>query len=508
MRRLIIILGDQLNRDSAVFDQFDPSVDCVWMAEVPEEATRVWSHKVRIALFLSAMRHFRDSLREEGFPVLYHQAGTHHYGKLADALRADLIRLRPEELTMVQAGEFRVQEDLAAASQSVGSTMRLRPDRHFFLGSDEFAHWAGGQTSLRNEHLYRRLRAKTGILMDGSAPHGGRWNFDADNRKRFGRRGPGTVPAPLGFAHDAVTRAVIADVETYYPDHPGSLAHFDWPVTPQQAEVSLADFIAHRLPRFGPHQDAMWTGQTVLFHSRLSAVLNLKLISPRRVIDAALAAYREGAIPLASAEGFIRQILGWREFVHGIYWQHMPGYMKLNALHADRSLPAFYWTAATEMACLSEVIGQTLQHGYAHHIQRLMVTGLFALLLGVHPEQVHQWYLAIFADAVEWVELPNTLGMSQYADGGIMGSKPYVASGRYIQRMSNYCQGCRYRPDVMVGPDACPFTTLYWDFLLRHRSHFERHPRTAFQWRQLNRLDSVCRQAVRAQAERLRDGCA
>jgi deoxyribodipyrimidine photolyase-related protein len=275
-------------------------------------------------------------------------------------------------------------------------------------------------------------------------------------------------------------------------------------VTRDQALAALEDFIEQRLELFGPYQDAMWRGEPWLYHARLSAALNLKLLDPREVIEAAIAAGRAGRAPLASVEGFVRQILGWREYVRGIYWHAMPGYLERNGLGAQHHLPAFYWHGDTDMQCLAQVLRQTLEYGYAHHIQRLMVTGLFALLYGVQPRQVHEWFLAVHVDAVEWVELPNTLGMSQHADGGLLGSKPYVASGRYIQRMSNYCDGCGYDPTERVGERACPFTTLYWDFLIRHEQRFAEHPRAAMQWRNLRHLDDVQRCEVQQQAQRLR----
>jgi deoxyribodipyrimidine photolyase-related protein len=293
---------------------------------------------------------------------------------------------------------------------------------------------------------------------------------------------------------------VRADVERHFPGHPGKLEHFDWPVTPDEAREALDDFIAHRLPHFGRWQDAMWTGQPWLYHSRLSAAMNLKLLDPRDVIAAAEAAHRAGKVPLPAAEGFIRQVLGWREYVRGIYWTQMPGYLRGNALSAEEPLPPFYWTGDTEMACLSHALRQTLDLGYAHHIQRLMVTGLYALLLGVHPRQVHEWYLAVYVDAVEWVELPNVLGMSQFADGGLMASKPYAATGKYIDRMSDYCRGCRYDPEKRTGPTACPFTTLYWDFLLRNAGRLSDNQRMSMQLRNLDRLSEADRRAIRRQA--------
>jgi deoxyribodipyrimidine photolyase-related protein len=307
------------------------------------------------------------------------------------------------------------------------------------------------------------------------------------------------------FAPDATTRAVIDLVNARFSSHPGSLDSFDWPVTPDAARQALDDFLAHRLASFGRYQDAIWTGEPWLYHSRLAQAMNMKLLDPRDVVAGAERAWREGRAPLEAAEGFIRQVLGWREYVRGVYWQFMPEYLDRNALGADRPLPNLYWTAATEMNCLRDAVGQTLAHGYAHHIQRLMVTGLFAMLFGVEPRRVHEWYLAVYVDAVEWVELPNTLGMSQFADGGVMASKPYCATGAYIDRMSNACKGCRYRPTQATGPDACPFTTLYWDFLARHRKLLGTNQRMTMQLKNLDRKPAADLRAIRRQADDLRD---
>jgi deoxyribodipyrimidine photolyase-related protein len=347
------------------------------------------------------------------------------------------------------------------------------------------------------EFFYREMRQRTGVLMQDGQPVGGAWNFDADNRKSFGKAGPGLVPRPISFAPDATTRGVLELVRQTFPTHPGTLDSFNWPVTRGDAQRALADFITHRLPLFGAYEDAMWTGEPWLYHSRLSAALNLKLLNPREVMAAAEQALRQEKAPLAAVEGFIRQILGWREYVRGIYWQFMPGYLELNELRANQPLPPFYWTGDTDLNCLRQVIGQTLEFGYAHHIQRLMVTGLFALLLGVKPRAVHEWYLAMYVDAVEWVELPNVLGMSQYADGGGMASKPYVATGKYIQRMSNYCAGCRYDPAQATGERACPFTTWYWDFLLRHEKLLATNQRMTLQLKNLARLTGQRKREIR-----------
>jgi deoxyribodipyrimidine photolyase-related protein len=517
----VLVLGDQLDRGSSAFDGFDRARDSVWMAEVAEESTHVWTHKARIAVFLAAMRHFRDALRADRVDVDYTElappAGTKQSpgatepATLAAALLASLARAerqqrRPERLIVVEPGEWRVQESLVAAAARAGVPLEIRPDRHFFSSRDEFAAHARGRKQLRLEYFYRPLRKKFSVLMEGDEPAGGRWNFDAENRGAFPKTGPGKLPQPIRFEPDAITRGVIDLVNARFAAHPGSLDAFDWPVTPADARAALDDFLTHRLARFGSCQDAMWTGEPWLYHSRLSQALNMKLLDPRDVVAGAERVWRRGKAPLEAAEGFIRQVIGWREYVRGVYWHFMPEYADRNALGADRPLPAFYWTADTEMNCLRDALGQTLRHGYAHHIQRLMVTGLFAMLAGVRPQDVHRWYLAVYVDAVEWVELPNTLGMSQFADGGVMASKPYCATGAYIDRMSNACRGCRFDPRRSSGPDACPFTTLYWDFLARHERLLRKNPRLSMQLKNLTRKDAAELRTIRRQADDLRDG--
>jgi deoxyribodipyrimidine photolyase-related protein len=508
VRHLVVVLGDQLDPDSAAFDDFDPARDAVWMAEVAHEATQVWSTQARIAMFLAAMRHFRDALCARGWRVEYRALDEHPHATLEAALAADLAALRPERVIAVRPGEWRLAQSLPEVCRDAGVPWVERTDLHFFATPEDFADWAAGKRELRLEFFYRFLRKRERVLMDGDAPVGGRWNFDEENRDSFGKRGPGLLPAPKSFPPDAVTREVLALVATRFAGHPGRLERFDWPLTPAEAEAALQDFIAHRLPLFGRYQDAIWAGEPWLYHSRLSAAMNLKLLSPRRVVEAAVAAWRDGHAPLAAVEGFVRQILGWREYVRGVYWLRMPGFLDDNALGADQPLPGLYWTGDTRMACMRDALRQTLDLGYAHHIQRLMVTGLFALLLGVRPREIHAWYLAVYVDAVEWVELPNVLGMSQYADGGKMVSKPYAASGKYIQRMSNHCAGCPFDPGEALGPKACPFTTLYWDFLARHSDRFRDHPRAGMQWRNLDRLAPERVAAIRARAASLREALA
>lgn len=506
VRHLVVVLGDQLDRDGAAFDGFDPAQDLVWMAEAAEESTQVWSTQPRIAVFLSAMRHFAELLRGEGLRLHYRRLDDDgNRGTLAGELAAALAWLRPAAVVLVQPGEWRVRKALRQAVAAAGLPLDEREDRHFLCTPAAFARYAEGRPALRMEHFYRAMRRRHRVLMDGDAPAGGAWNFDAENRAAFGPDGPGFLPRPPAFAPDTVTQEVIALVRTRFGGHPGRLDRFAWPVTRAQALAALDAFVDERLALFGPWQDAMWGGEPWLYHAQLSAALNLKLLDPREVIARAEQAFRAGRVPIACAEGFIRQILGWREYVRGIYWREMPGYLDRNALDAHEPLPAWYWTGETDRECLRDAIGQTLEHGYAHHIQRLMVTGLYALLLGVEPQQVHAWYLAVYVDAVEWAELPNTLGMSQFADGGLLGSKPYVASGQYIARMSDHCRHCRFRPDERVGERACPFTTLYWDFLARHAQRFASHPRMRAQVQNLARLPAAERSAIAAQAAVLRE---
>jgi deoxyribodipyrimidine photolyase-related protein len=511
MRNLIVVLGDQLDLDAAAFDGFDAGLDAVWMAEAAEESTHVWSSKPRTVMFLAAMRHFALALRTAGRPLHYcclDTPGTR--GSLGEQLQADLKRLQPSALVMTEPGDWRVLQVIKGVADSLRVPLEIREDRHFFCSVREFAAHARGRKSLRMEFFYREQRQRHDVLMRrderGVEPVGGQWNFDADNREAFGAGGPGSVPARSCFEPDAVTREVMALVETRFASHPGRLDSFAWPVTRAQALQSLQAFIRERLPQFGRYQDAMWPGDPWLYHSHLSAALNLKLLNPREVVAAAEAAYRDGQAPLASVEGFIRQILGWREYVRGIYWTQMPQYLERNSLGAREDLPPWYWNGNTDMTCLRDALAQTLTHGYANHIQRLMVTGLYALMLGVIPQQVHAWYLAVYVDAVEWVELPNTLGMSQYADGGMMASKPYIATGKYIQRMSPHCKSCRYDPAQRSGESACPFTTLYWDFLMRHEARLAKNPRMALQVKNLARLTDAQKQEVAERAAAIRRG--
>jgi len=506
IRNLIVVLGDQLSLDLNTFESFDKNKDAVWMAETAAEAEQVWSHKQRIALFLSAMRHFRAELTNQGIRV--------YYSKLEDQREPpDLVDMLVQFLDtnpiagsviLTEPGEWRLKNAFETLRSRLPCPLHIHEDNSFLCSSAVFADWATGRKQLRMEYFYREMRKRENILLEESSPAGGKWNYDASNRSSFGRSGPEFVPSPLRFKPDGVTKEVLRLVEDRFPGHPGRLDTFAWPVTAQDAEAALADFLKKGLPEFGKYQDAMWEEEPFLNHSLLSSSLNLKLLSPQSVVKAVEREYYEGRVPLESAEGFIRQVIGWREYVRGVYWLYMPNYIDRNAMHAKGSLPQFYWTGKTSLNCLQQCLKQTLDYGYAHHIQRLMVTGLFNLLWGTHPQEVHRWYLAVYVDAVEWVELPNTLGMSQYADGGVMASKPYVSTGKYINRMSNYCKRCQFDPDLKSGENACPFTVLYWQYLIENERRLEGNPRMGLQLRNLKRLTDDQRAAVLQQAERTR----
>jgi (6-4)DNA photolyase len=499
LRHLVVVLGDQLDAGSAAFDGFDPKHDAILQMEVREEASYIPQHRRRLAFFFAAMRHFRDEQRAAGRRVEYVALDDKsNRGSLHTELQRQAHRLRPQRIILLEPGDWRVREQLCRLDLPI----ELRGDRHFLCSRQDFVRFAQTHPHMILETFYRFMRRRLGIMLQGDGkPLGGKWNLDADNRQSFRRKGPPSIPKLPRFKPDATTRDVVAMVQREFPDGPGRIDDFDLPVSRAHALRSLEDFLAHRLATFGRYQDAMAGGEPFLFHSHLSGLLNLHLLHPREVVDAAL---KQHGVPLNSLEGFIRQIIGWREFVHGIYWRLMPHYAERNALEADLPVPRFYWTGETDMRCLAEAIGHTIDHAYAHHIERLMVLGQFCLLLGVRPYDVHRWHISMFWDAIDWVSLPNALGMSQHADRGIVGTKPYAASGNYINRMSDHCRDCRYDPRKSVGDDACPFTTLYWDFLARHKSRFANNARMAYAYRNFERKDRDEVAAIRRRAETLK----
>ncbi len=500
--QLVFILGDQLTPTVSALRAADPGQSVVLMAEVGEEATYARHHKKKLAFMFSAMRHFAAELREAGWKVDYVRLDAPgNTNSLSGELERAVLHHGSQSVIVTEPSEWRVAEMVRGWAERLGVPVAIHPDDRFISTPIEFALWAEGRKEWRMEYFYREMRQKTGLLLDaGGGPLGGKWNFDAENRKRA--RPDLFMPAPLRFAPDRITEEVLRLVAARFPDHPGTLEPFGFAVTRKDAEKARDHFLRHGLPRFGDFQDAMLRGETVLYHSMLSLYLNVGLLDPLDLCWRAEAQFEAGAVRLNSAEGFIRQIIGWREYVRGVYWHEMPYFREHNALNAKRPLPWFYWTGETEMACMAEVIGQTLEEAYAHHIQRLMVTGNFALLAGINPTQVHEWYLGIYADAFEWVELPNTLGLSQFADGGLMASKPYAAGGHYIDAMSDYCSGCRFDPRVRHGPKACPMTFLYWDFLARNRERLSTNARARRMLEAWDDLDEAEQAATRAEAAR------
>lgn len=499
-----MVLGDQLSRRIAALDGIDRESDTVLLAEVVEECRYVPHHPQKIALILSAMRHFTAALRSRGVSVRHIRLDDPaNSGSLSGEVARAVGELRPAWIVATEPGEWRVRQMMEGWGDAAGIPCEIRQDRRFLSTIEEFRSWAAGRKQLRMEFFYREMRRRHRILMDGDEPAGGRWNFDAENRKPL----PDTltIPAARRVRADETTREVIDLVRRRFGNHYGSLEEFAYPVTAREAETCAADFIGTRLAGFGDWQDAMKSGAPFLFHSLVSAPLNLGLLDPLDLCRRAEDAYRSGRVGLNAAEGFIRQILGWREFIRGIYWLHMPEYATRNELGADLPLPEFYWTGETDMRCVAEAVGQTMRHAYAHHIQRLMVTGNFALIAGLDPDAVDRWYLAVYADAYEWVEMPNTRGMALHADGGIVGSKPYASSGAYINRMSDYCGNCAYDVKDAAGMRGCPFNAFYWDFIARHEERFARNPRMAMPVRTWHRMAEAKRRAILARAATLRD---
>ncbi len=500
MTTLRFVLGDHLTRDIASLRDLDRQHDVVLMAEAAEETTYVRHHKQKIVFVLAAMRHFAAALQKAGIAVDYIRLDdASNTGSFTGELQRAVRRHRASRVIVAEPGEWRVLQAMESWRDALGLEVDIREDDRFFASHRRFRHWARGRRAYRMEHFYREMRRETGLLMDGDEPAGGQWNFDHDNRKRLPKDRP--VPGRARFRPDAATREVLALVGRRFADHFGDAEPFGWAVTRQDALRALDGFIAAFLPDFGDYQDAMKTGEGFLFHSALSPYLNVGLLTAREVCAAAETAWRQGRAPLNAAEGFIRQILGWREYVRGIYWARMPGYRATNALRADRKLPWFYWSGETPMNCLRQAIADIRRNAYGHHIQRLMVTGNFALLANIAPAEIEEWYLSVYADAYEWVELPNVHGMVMFADGGLLASKPYAASGAYINRMSDYCAACAYDPAVKSGPKACPFNYLYWNFLMRNEKSLAGNPRMAMPYRTLAGLPADRRRAIARDAE-------
>ena len=496
MVKLVLVLGDQLSPNLSALREADPSSDVVVMAEALGEAEYVPHHPKKIALIFAAMRKFADRLRGEGWTVRYYRLSDDKAPKtISEALIRTAEEIGTSEVICTQAGEWRLIDDLA----NLPLTVTTLADDRFIATEQEFQSWAEGRKQLRMEYFYRDMRRKTDLMMEGDQPAGGQWNFDHDNRKAPPKEI--TFEGPLRFEPDESVEDVLTIVEDRFGDNFGDLRPFWFATDAAQANEHLTHWIKHGLPQFGDFQDAMVLGQPHLYHAHIGLYINIGLLDPLEVCQAVEEAWKNGDAPINAAEGFIRQIIGWREYVRGIYFLEGRDYVSRNGLGHSRDLPGMFWGKKTWMACIEDAVGQTEQEAYAHHIQRLMVTGNFALLAGIDPYQIHEWYLAVYADAFEWVEAPNVIGMSQFADGGIVASKPYVSSGNYIDKMSNYCKSCSYKVKVKTGPDACPFNVLYWQFLLRHEDKFRGNPRMAQMYRVWDRMDEERRATVLSDAE-------
>lgn len=498
--RLLLVLADQLSDSNPVLANADPTRDVIVMAEVADEANYVRHNRHKIVLLFSAMRHFAQGLRDRGFNVVYFEL-TDGVPSLELACLRALKQFPSAVLRVCAPGEYRLWAAMQNWHSRLGVPVDVVEDSRFLSPLADFRLWAKGRKQLRMEYFYRDMRKRYGILLDGGEPAGGKWNYDADNR--VGWRGQIAIPARPDVAPDVITQAVIILVQTQFPDNPGDLRQFRLAVTHADAQRQFDWFCEHALGNFGTYQDALPEASPWVFHSLISMYLNCGLLDPLAVCRRVEQQWRDGGCSLAAAEGFIRQVLGWREYVRGVYWLLMPEYKSRNTFNAHRALPDFFWTATTDMRCLQRAITQSLDLGYAHHIQRLMVIGNFALLAGLDVEQVCDWYLAVYVDAYEWVELPNTLGMALHADDGAMASKPYAASGKYIQKQGDHCKQCRYNPAQMTGPTACPYNSLYWRFIDRHAEFLAGNPRMGLilaNWRKRAPAD---KQAIVAWADQL-----
>jgi len=502
-KTLRLILGDQLNIHHSWFTKIDPQVTYLLM-EVRSETDYVVHHIQKVLGIFAGMRHFAADLQKMGHEVIYIalDEATNQQG-IASNCQAILANGAYTLFEYQEPDEYRLDQELKQLTQQLPIASNAVGTEHFYTDRSELAALFQGKKNYLMETFYRHMRQKHRILVDADQkPLHGKWNFDADNRQKLPKNHVPTAALcfenNLSELHQMIERAGVKTIGSVDP------TAFLWPINRTQSLALLDYFLAHCLPVFGSFQDAMASEQWSMYHSRLSFSLNVKLLSPKEVVDAAIAHYWQhtAAIAFHQLEGFVRQIVGWREFVRGIYWLKMPDYAMLNFFEQKKPLPNWYWTGQTKMQCLKQSIQQSLQKAYAHHIQRLMVTGNFALLAGVHPDAVDAWYLGIFIDAFEWVEMPNTRGMSQFADGGIVGTKPYVSSAAYLHKMSNYCQTCYYDYTKKTGERACPFNSLYWHFYAKNEALLAKNPRIGMMYAVWHKMDQGAQTALLEQAEK------
>ncbi len=499
MKILRLILGDQLTKNISSLHDIDKKQDVILMCEVWEEATYVRHHQKKIAFIFSAMRHFSKMLLKEKFNVVYIKLNQkNHETSFFSEVSKTAKKVKAEKLVVTHPGEYRVLNDIKTWEKKLKIPVEIRDDDRFLCGLKEFSDWANSKKILRMEYFYRMMRKKFNVLLKNKKPVGGKWNYDSQNRNPANLKLK--IPKPLSFKPDAITKEVLALVGKKFGDHFGELKPFSFGVTRKQALKQLDDFIENRLSLFGDYQDAMIQGESFMYHAMISVYLNTGLLNPLECIKAAEKAYAKKQAPLNAVEAFIRQILGWREYIRGVYWLKMPSYKKSNYFNAKKSLPDFFWTGDTQMNCLKQCINQTKEYAYAHHIQRLMVLGNFTLLTGIDPADVNEWYLIVYADAFEWVELPNVTGMILFADGGFLASKPYAAGGAYINRMSNYCKNCHYKVTLKNGKQACPFNYLYWAFLFKNKKSLKDNPRLRMMYKTLEKMSAGQIKSIRHDA--------
>ncbi|MBI60451.1 cryptochrome/photolyase family protein [bacterium] len=498
MTVLRFIFGDQLSMDLPSLKTTSSS-DLVFMTEVNQEATHIKHHKKKLVFIFSCMRHFANALQKKKLNVEYsYLTDSHNQGSFKAECRRIISKHNIRKIILTEPSEYRVLEDVLTWETEFEIPVEVLEDTRFLCSKSRFKKWANGKKQLRMEFFYREMRKEYDILMENDKPVGNEWNFDSQNRQSAPENLK--IPQCHHVKEDDITIHVKDMVNDYFSDHFGDTEPFFYAVTRSDALICLKDFITTRLAHYGTYQDAMIEDEPFMFHALISLYLNCGLLGPMECILAAQEAYYQKKAPLNSVEGFIRQVLGWREYIRGIYWLKMPDYKEENALDASRPLPSFFWSGETAMNCLNVAINQTKKNAYAHHIQRLMVLGNFSLLAGLDPHAVNEWYHIVYADAYEWVELPNVSGMVLFADGGVVASKPYAASGSYIKKMSNYCKNCAYSPDKKIGKGACPFNYLYWNFFLVNYNKLKSNPRLGMAYRTLNGFDDDKKLAIQEQA--------
>ena len=489
MKKLRLLLGDQLNSQHSWFQNTDSNTIYI-LAEMRQETDYVKHHIQKITAFFLSMRNFSTSIQSQGHQVVYFKiSDSNTPDNLEKIINSCVEKYNVEKFEYQLPDEYRLDEQLKTICSNLSIRTEAFDSEHFYTTRHELSDFFEGKKLLLMENFYRNMRKKHHVLMDGSTPVGNQWNFDHDNRKKY----KGEVPVPTEKNFNADVTEVVAQIKEAGILTFGTIDEkkFSWPTSREQSLQVLHYFCSNLLKHFGDYEDAMHTDEKFLFHSRLSFAMNSKMLSPKEVIDTVVAFYyaNDTEITISQVEGFVRQILGWREYIRGIYWKEMPNYAQMNVLENKNNLPDFFWTGNTKMNCMSHAINQSLDEAYAHHIQRLMVIGNFTLLTQIHPDEVDAWYLGVYIDAIEWVEMPNTRGMSQYADGGIIATKPYVSSGSYINKMSNNCAKCHYNVKDKFGDKACPFNTLYWNFLDEKKEYFKGNQRMGMMLNLLKKID-------------------